>query len=750
MELQYYLSILWRRKWLIMLSAIVAGSLAYYIISIQPPVYKSEAVLSTGVIDYTGINSGQDNPFIQELQIKMRFNNLMEFVTSRRCLNLLSFHLLNHDLQPEEFGDGAFRKEVDLSMFDQMELDRLNSLLATKLDELKPEFENADDELFFSKVAKEMGYDYETLKEDHLEIGRMGETDYVRFGFKSETPELSAFAASKFSKVFIDYFESLVKGEDEENLSYLRNTAEAKKKIFDEKQQDLNDYKEKGQLVDLDAQREATVGQIKDLEQERNEALKSKYANKKTIDDLEDMMDGLEPSKTKQVATDNKDAILTNKKILKLQKQQKDLTEQLIDGTGNRKQVESKLKKVNQGLEAEMKALSKYKRSELERPEVDDNTLANELYEKRVDATIKLTEAEAKLSVISTKLGELNQRAKSFVNNEAYVENLQREIEIAKSEYEEIVRELSKEELSTNRDESPLTIVEHAQLTEKPESDKKLLFTAFSGVVGSSMATFFIFLLTFLDNTMHSPNQFKVFTGLQLIGSITKIKQKRLNLQALFDGSQAKPQFEKFKELVRDFRFNLEKVNGGAKIFLVTSPREDEGKSFLITVLSHSLLLKQKRVLIIDTNFKRNTLSTWSKRPEHSSAILHQILVNSKLNGHFAVTTLESPFNNSPIETISNSGKNSSPLEGMSAVNFTKFLKDLSGLYDYIFLEGAALNVYSDTKELIDFSDKVIAVFSSESTLRQADKDSIAFLQGLPDNKFAGAVLNRINYKNLN
>jgi len=100
MELQYYLSILWRRKWLILFSAVLAGGLAFLLISLKPPIYKSEAILSTGMIDYTGINSGKDNPFIQKLQIDMRFNNLMEFVTSRRCLNLLSFHLLNHDLEP--------------------------------------------------------------------------------------------------------------------------------------------------------------------------------------------------------------------------------------------------------------------------------------------------------------------------------------------------------------------------------------------------------------------------------------------------------------------------------------------------------------------------------------------------------------------------------------------------------------------------------------------------------------------------
>ena len=137
MELTYYLSILWRRKWLILLSAILAGILAYYLISLKPPIYKSETVLSTGVIDYTGINSGKDNPVLQELQVKLRFNNLMEFVTSRRCVNLLIFQLLNHDLQPEVFGDGPFRNEVDLSAFEKDDLVGLTSLLSTKIEHFK-------------------------------------------------------------------------------------------------------------------------------------------------------------------------------------------------------------------------------------------------------------------------------------------------------------------------------------------------------------------------------------------------------------------------------------------------------------------------------------------------------------------------------------------------------------------------------------------------------------------------------------
>ena len=639
---------------------------------------------------------------------------------------------------------------MDISSFPAVELDSLNRLLVSKIDQLKPEFENSDDEFFFNKVAKAYLYDYETLKEDHLQIQRMGETDYVKFSFKSESPELSAFAASKFSQSFIEYFESLRRGENNETIAYLGETAKQKKQVLTEKQNALEDYKRQGKLVALEAQREATVNQIKELEQERNEAIRDINASEKTIADLDKLMLQVKP-----VSVDNEEikedpkALLTNKKILNLRKQERELTNNLIDGVGNRRQTESRLKAVKKALETEMKALSaQYKEKELLKPENKDNTLSNELFEKQVDANITLTNAQEQKNIIDNKLIDLQRRSRSYVSAEAYVLNLEREIEIAKTEYEDLVKELNKEELSTNRDESPLTIIEHAQLPEKAESDKKLLFTAFSGVVGASLATFFIFLLAFLDNTLHSPNQFKLFTGLPLLGAITKIKLKNLDLQVLFSANSGKRNQEQFKELIRNLRFNLE-ISGNGKIYLFTSPRENEGKSFLITILAHSLVFKQKRVLVIDTNFKNNTLSRWGASSVYNSQIFQEVLNRDGLGKYFILRKLNTPFNNTRIELIANTGKNQSPLEGLNPNAFHQFLTRLSGMYDYILMEGAALNDYADTKELIELSDQVVGVFSADSTLRQPDKNSVTYLKELGD-KYLGSVLNRVNPKNLN
>ena len=753
MELTYYLSILWRRKWLILLSAILAGSLAYYLVSLKPPIYKSETILSTGVIDPTGINSGKDNPFIQKLQIDMSFNNLIQFVTSRRCINLLTFHLLNHDLDPEDFGDGPFRTPETIANYDSETLGNLNKLLATKLNDLKPEFERPEDELYFNKIAKDFKYDYETLKEDHIMIQRMGETDYVKISFTSEKPELSAFGASKFSTSFIKYFESWRTSDINEALAYLGNSASTKKTKLTEKQNELKRYNSGQQLVDLESQRQATVNQIRDLEQQKSNAQASINANEATIKDLKKLMGKESPVAVKgtplEEDEDNIAIIQLNRKIVNLREQVETYTTNLIDGVGNKRKNESALRSVKKQLTEDMKRLSRLQKEKkvLVKDEVEDNTRENELFERHLSATIDLTNAKEEMTIIDEKLAELKIRSNSFVSNQAYVTNLEREINVARVDYEMVVRKLEEERLETKREDSPFTIIEHAQIPEKAESDKKALFTVFSGVVGASMATFFIFLLAFLDNTMHSPNQFKAFTGLPLIGNIIKINNKKLDLQQLFAGDTNNPVMERFKEYVRDLRFRLEKITGG-NVFLITSPREDEGKSFLITILAHSLLLKQKKVLVIDTNFKRNTLSTWAAKALPASYGLHQLLVDAKLTEHFAVTSINSPFNNTPIESISNSGRAQSPLEGLNEDDFKLFLSRLSEKYDYVFMEGAALNEYADTKELIDFSDNVLAVFSSDSTMRQADKDSIAFLNGLGD-KFGGSILNRINRKNM-
>jgi len=69
--------------------------------------------------------------------------------------------------------------------------------------------------------------------------------------------------------------------------------------------------------------------------------------------------------------------------------------------------------------------------------------------------------------------------------------------------------------------------------------------------------------------------------------------------------------------------------------------------------------------------------------------------------------------------------------------------------YDFIFMEGAGLNGFTDSKELAPYTDGIIVIFAAETEFKHDDKESIVFLKSLGD-KFMGAILNKVDNTNLN
>lgn len=100
------------------------------------------------------------------------------------------------------------------------------------------------------------------------------------------------------------------------------------------------------------------------------------------------------------------------------------------------------------------------------------------------------------------------------------------------------------------------------------------------------------------------------------------------------------------------------------------------------------------------------------------------------------------------IDIIGSKLNNNSPSEIFSGRNFQGLLDEVKKHYDYVLMEGANLNAYSDTRELVQYTDKVLPVFSGRSIIKQMDRESISFLNSL-NGKLMGAILNKVDEKNL-
>jgi polysaccharide biosynthesis transport protein len=192
MELRYFLSVLSKRKWLLLLAMLMASGVTYYLVNKLPKKYQSSSVIETGIMTYKTIQVDKADPFVQEFEIEAKFNNLIELMKSRHAIKALTKKLMLHDLRPDS-SNAPFRK------FDAQKanitVEQIQNYLASMEKEpdtasmATPDFQNIETE---RAIEKAFGYDYETLF-SKLELKRHAKTDYVKLDYISEDPRLSYF-----------------------------------------------------------------------------------------------------------------------------------------------------------------------------------------------------------------------------------------------------------------------------------------------------------------------------------------------------------------------------------------------------------------------------------------------------------------------------------------------------------------------------------------------------------------------------
>jgi Mrp family chromosome partitioning ATPase len=200
-----------------------------------------------------------------------------------------------------------------------------------------------------------------------------------------------------------------------------------------------------------------------------------------------------------------------------------------------------------------------------------------------------------------------------------------------------------------------------------------------------------------------------------------------------------------FRESIRKLRYEIE--HSGKKTFLFTSTKKGQGKTTLIQALSYSLSLSKKKILIIDTNFCNNDLTVQLG----ANPVLEKIIPgnNDKASLIQQIKKLSKDMGEGSVFALGSEGGDYTPSEILPRENLLQYLRELTSEFNYIFLEGPPLNDFSDSKELAEYVDGVVAIFSATNIIKQIDKESIKFFKEL-DGKFCGSVLNMVDLENVN
>jgi len=740
MDIQYFFNVIKKRKWLIIIPMIITALATYYFVDKQPEVFDAKASIPTGIVELTGINMNENSPFIQKMQVEISFANLIKFITTDRTTRFLSYELLVHDIMDDSTSlDPPFKKIKPSDIgYTQAELEALAAVLKGKIDTLSSPLDLEFDQIY-RKVAKAYGYDVSYLLREKFFVKRDGETDALEVKYVDENPRACSFAVNRFCKILKPYHQREQSKGDIETYYKYDKLAKNRGIKLQNLEKELENYKSGKGILNIQVQSEETLNQIANLEKELEEANRAVNSNRTIIKNLGSYLN----DNDRYTLEKKSGNILNSKAIVNLDKRIKKLTDEYITTGQKNTNLKSQIELAKVARDQQIKRIAKSESKD------DPGTMDqdDEFLSKRVTAESELTIAQETISSVNNELDKLRGQRNAYINDEAYTKSLDEQIEIARREYKSTLDRVNESQFKTISSSFKLEPLDWADTPEEPIPDNKYLMAGFAGLVTGSLATVLLFLLALFDLSLNTPNQFSKFTNLNLIGSLNKVKDSNLDLKQLFASFSNNTNLENFKESLRKLRYAFEESN--ASTFLFTSTKEGEGKTFLILTLAYALTLKDKKILLIDTNFKNNTLTRMSNEKIQDNLLHTRLIGENNLADQFEAKKINNMFNLDNVDIIGNRGTSHSPSEFFAGRDFENFISDLKENYDYIFLEGASLNKYSDTRELVRFADKIVSVFSAESEIKDADKESIDYLLSKED-KFFGSILNKIDLKNLN
>lgn len=181
-------------------------------------------------------------------------------------------------------------------------------------------------------------------------------------------------------------------------------------------------------------------------------------------------------------------------------------------------------------------------------------------------------------------------------------------------------------------------------------------------------------------------------------------------------------------------RSKMDKHN--AKVLMVTSVAENEGKSTVAANLALSLVQEGRKVLLLDCDFRNPAQYKIFEADEKYIADFQEIL-----NGNIDMSMLSVQYEDTGLYTIFNRKATSGFESLMEKGGLKKLLELAKDEMDYIVMDTSPIALVSDTEELANLSDAALLVVRQDMVLAKDINDAVDVLDN-SGTRLLGCVFN--------
>jgi len=711
MNFKSFLNQLLKYKWLVIFLPLLAVLITFLLVRRLPKQYISEARISTGLLDPS--KKVISNETVDFFAVNQQFANIVEKFTMKKIINILTYNLILHDLDnpknafkrlPEmaDSWTGADRQAV-IDLFRK----KLNDKSLLTLEDDKGKYK-------LYTIADEMGYSEETLVKN-LEVNHAGTSDLITVSYVSENPSLSAYVVNTLSTEFISNYSTDVSLNQNVSAKILDSLLVGKRKIMDEKNGQLSNFKKTKGVLNLNEQSATVYNQISQYESQRADAIRTIQSNSGAVATIESKLRGSDKFINGSSRVDNRE-------IINLKRQLQLANNAFIDG-GFKPSDQRKIDSLNRILSS---------RSAVNADEniIDSRASKQELVQQKLSLEIALQQARSSIRSIDRELGILRGRYSSMVPFDADIQNYERDAELATKDY---MTALDRFNQSKTDQKLGLTLeIEQVGLPGNPKPSKKALYLAGSGVGSLGLCLGFIFLLVVVDSSIRDLKQLELSTKSLAIGGLNLLPGKEKNFRTIWNDKSDNKKFTVYKEQIRSIRFEIfnQMESKKQKILGITSLASGAGKTFISYSLAYAFALTGKKVLLVADDLPVQT-------SEETGLITSQ---------SFQSFLMKKEFHTEDLITIMNkSHERNSLLEIQNEVSLRNGFDILRNEFDYIIIDINSLSDVNISKEWLLFTERNIAVFEYGKSISESEYSLIRYVKEQPG--FIGWVLNKITNK---
>lgn len=727
-----YVRVLYRGRWIIVISfLVVVASTAYFTFTAQP-VFEASALV---LLKEEGRVQQQIFEVASFIKRETMINNQVEILKSRTLAEDV-IRLLRDSPHADSLwilGNGPVKKGFSIKKW-------IFSLL------IKKGRNGESDVPLFDDLVK-------NFREGTIVVAPKRDTDMIELKVQAFSPSEASFIANTWMEAYRDLDISESRGEVSEVRKFLEEKLQDVQKELTGSEEALKDYKKNQNVTELNEETKQLIAQLAEFETMYQEAKTDLGANEKRLAYLKTQLD---ESQRAVLATSSSTPV-----IQELEKQIAQLMgdiamyEQQLKGEGlyskehlsNLKSKEQRLKGIQEKIVEEKRKLINSGPTAMDPMAFSETLVTNILEIETENKSLK-----AKTEALGKIVLQYNRDLNALPEKSLRLAQLQREAEVNNNIFMMLREKYEENRIAEAGQIGSVRIVDRAKPPKYPIKPKKKLNLLLGIMVGLGLGVGLTFIKEYLDTSLKSIEEVERL-GFPVLGSIPFISAQRTDHSENYQNGEIKRIESRLithfapkspiSEAYRTLRTNIQyaKVDQPIKTVLVTSSGPGEGKSTSVANLAITFAQMGTKTLLVDTDLRRPVLHGIFG-VSREEGLTHVLIGKASLKDVIQPTRIEN------LDILTSGTLPPNPSELLASKAMEKCLKDLSSQFGIVLFDSPPVIAVTDAAVLSTKLDGVVLVIKSGET----GKDALLRSQILLDNvhaKIFGVMVNGVNITNM-